>query len=277
MAANASFAADYLPEIGTLTGVQPLTANESLFHVVLPHRPLGHHPGQFVQVSLPGIGEAPISIASSPTRSAGFDLCVRRAGNVTDAVHRLRPGAKLGIRGPFGRGIPLDECMGRDVLIIAGGLGLAPLRSLIQYIQDGRDRFKNVSLLIGARTPDTLLFPAEYDTWRQAGRMTVEVTVDTARVGWTGHIGLITNLIPHVPLDPQTSVSIVCGPPIMYRFVLRKLAQRNLQNDHIYLSLERRMKCGMGKCGHCQMNDLYVCLEGPVFRYDRISHLQEAL
>ncbi len=276
MSDAAGSAVDYLPELSTLAAVRPLTAAESLFHLDMPHRALGHHPGQFVQVSLPGIGEAPISIASSPTRPAGFDLCIRRAGNVTEAIHRLKPGAKIGIRGPFGRGVPIDDCMGRNVVIIAGGLGLAPLRSLIQYITDHRSRFKAVTILIGARTPETLLFPDEYGAWRSRD-IKVEVTVDVSKETWLGHVGVITNLISRIDVDPDTTVSIVCGPPIMYRFVLRKLARRNLQNDHIYLSLERRMKCGMGKCGHCQINGLYVCLEGPVFRYDRIAHLPEAL
>lgn len=267
---------DYIPEIATVTAIQPLTAAEKLFHVVIPHRALGHSPGQFVQVSLPGIGEAPISVASAPGRGEGFDLCIRRAGNVTDAIHRLQPGDKIGIRGPFGRGVPLDECMGRDVLIICGGLGLAPMRSLIQYISDARDRFKKTTVLIGSRTPSTLLFRDEFDSWR-AAHIGVQVTVDTAREDWTGDVGVITNLIPQIELWPETTVSIVCGPPIMYRFVLRKLAQRQLASDHIFISLERRMKCGMGKCGHCQMNGLYVCREGPVFRMDQLASVPESV
>lgn len=268
---------DFAPEVATLTNVRPLNAHENLYHLILPHRSIGHHPGQFVQVSLPGIGEAPISIASAPGRAAGFDLCIRRVGTVTEAVHRLKPGSKIGVRGPFGRGVPIDEVMDRDVLVIAGGLGLAPMRSLIQYLSDSRGRFHTVTVLIGARTPDSLLFKDEYEVWRREGRMKVEVTVDTAKEGWMGNVGVITNLIPQIDLRPETSVAIVCGPPIMYRFVLRKLIQRRLPITRIYLSLERRMKCGTGKCGHCQMNGVYVCREGPVFRYDQVIHLPEAV
>lgn len=268
---------EYLPDPAVVTGVWPMTPTEHLFHVVIPTRALGHLPGQFVQVSLPGVGEAPISIASSPTESAGFDLCIRRAGNVTAAIHRLTAGSRIGIRGPFGRGVPLEECAGRDVLIIAGGLGLAPLRSLIQHIAGHRDRFKKVRVLIGARTPDSVLFSDEHDTWRKKSGIQVDVTVDTAKKDWKGHVGVITNLIPQVELWPESTVAVLCGPPIMYRFVMRKLVQRQVSPDHIYLSLERRMKCGTGKCGHCQINDVYVCLDGPVFRYDRIQHLPEAL
>lgn len=267
---------EYVPSPALVASIRRLTPQEQIFFV-RPEAPVGHQPGQFVQVSLPGIGEAPISIASSPTRNGGFDLCIRRAGNVTGALHRLKPGATLGIRGPFGRGIPLDECAGRDIVIIAGGLGLAPMRSMIQYICDDRDKFKKVTVLIGSRSPQTLLFADEYDVWREKGRMAVEVTVDTAREGWTGHVGVITKLIPQIEMWPESTAAIVCGPPVMYHFVLRKLLERRLAADHIFLSLERRMKCGMGKCGHCQMNDIYVCLDGPVFRYDRIAAIPEAV
>jgi len=268
---------DYRPEIATATEVRPLTATERLFHLILPHRALGHLPGQFVQVSLPGIGEAPISVSSSFTRTSGFDLCIRRTGNVSEALHRVKAGGRVGIRGPFGCGAPLEKCMGQDVLMIAGGLGLAPLRSLVQYICDYRDRFKKVTLLIGARTPETLLFADEYNAWRNEGKINIEATVDTAKKGWTGSVGLITNLIPQIEIWPTSTVVVACGPPIMYRFVMRKLQQRHIPDDRIYLSLERRMKCGMGKCGHCQINDVYVCLDGPVFRYDRLAALPEAV
>ncbi|MBI4179704.1 FAD/NAD(P)-binding protein [bacterium] len=267
---------DFIPEIANVTSVRPVTATETLYHIRLPNRPLGHLPGQFVQVSLPGIGEAPISIASAPGRD-GFDLCVRHVGNVTEALRRLRAGDCVGIRGPFGRGVPLDEVMGRNVLIIAGGLGLAPLRSLIQYILYFRAKFKKAAVLVGARSPDALLFSKEYKAWRQDGDIDVRVTVDVAKAGWKGDVGVITDLIPHVPLPPADTVSIVCGPPVMYHYVLRTLSRLHQPQDHIFLSLERRMKCGTGKCGHCQINGLYVCREGPVFRYDRIVHVPEAV
>lgn len=269
----------YVPEMARLVEVRPMTELEKYFKIELPNgKSLGHDPGQFVMLSIPGVGEAPISISSSPSRSNGsFELCVRNVGDVTGALHRMEPGQLVGIRGPYGYGFPIERMRGRDMLFAPGGLGLAPLRSLINQVLDERGTFGRVMILYGAKRPAELLFRDELDEW--AGRDDVEfhVTVDRAEDDWEGNVGVITTLFPKVTLDPRNTVAVTCGPPIMYRFVLMEMLGKGLSESQIYLSLERRMKCGVGKCGHCQVNDLYCCQEGPVFTYAQIKNVPEAL
>lgn len=277
MTAQAAPASLYLGQLATVTAVRPLTDKEKLFDLELPSGPLGHAPGQFVEVSVFGYGEAPISVASSPTAPGAFQLCVRNVGAVTGALHRLEAGAKVGIRGPFGRGFPLERLRGRDILFVAGGLGLAPLRSLIHYTFDRRHEFGHLTILIGARTPSELLFRDEFETWERRHDVDVHVTVDRADEAWSGHVGVITTLFPKVALDPKTATVVIVGPPVMYRFALAETFAKGVPGDQVYVSLERRMKCGVGKCGHCQMNGVYVCQKGPVFSYTEIAGLEEAL
>ncbi len=269
----------YAPEMARITDVRQLTELEKLFKIELPGgRSLGHAPGQFVMLTIPGVGEAPISITSSPSRSNGhFELCVRRMGDVTTALHRLEPGASVGIRGPFGHGFPIDEMRGKDILFAPGGLGLAPLRSLINQVLDQRDDFGRVIILYGAKRPAELLFREELDEWAQRKDIEFHVTVDRGDETWQGHVGVITTLFPQISVDPLTTVAITCGPPVMYRFVLIEMLGKGIPERQIYLSLERRMKCGVGKCGHCQINHLYCCQSGPVFTYDQIKNVPEAL
>ena len=269
----------YLPTMARLIKVEPMTQLEKLFTLELPSGgSLGNEPGQFVEVSLFGIGEAPISVSSSPSRSNGtFELCVRKVGDLTDALHQLEPGAFLGIRGPFGQPFPIGKMKGKDILFAAGGLGLAPLRSLINEVLDQRGSFGRVIILYGTKHPSEILFKDELDEW--AGRNDVEfhMTVDRGDESWKGHVGVITTLFPRITVNPRNTVAATCGPPIMYRFVLMELLGKGIPETQIYLSLERRMKCGVGKCGHCQINDLYCCQDGPVFRYADIKGLEEAL
>ncbi|MBI4717975.1 MAG: FAD/NAD(P)-binding protein [Planctomycetes bacterium] len=248
-----------------------------LFDIALPEgRPLGHQPGQFVQVLVPGVGECPISICTSPTRADSFGLCVRRVGDVTAHLHGLGAGDTVGIRGPLGRGFNLAEFIGRDVLIVAGGLGLAPVRSLIQYILDERANFGRFSLLYGARNPSELLFRADLVRWRERKDMNFHVTVDKPDDDWRGHSGVVTTLFRELPaLDPSTRV-VVVGPPVMFKFVVLEVLARRIPQKQLYCSLERRMKCGVGKCGHCQVNHVYVCMEGPVFTYGELKAIREA-
>jgi NAD(P)H-flavin reductase len=269
----------YAPEFARLAAVRPMTEQEKLFTVELPGgRSLGHVPGQFVMLSIPGIGEAPISISSSPSRSNGhFELCVRRVGDVTGALHKLGPGSRVGIRGPMGHGFPVDQMRGKDILFAPGGLGLAPLRSLINQVLDERQDFGRVIILYGARRPAELLFRDELAQWAQRGDIEFKVTVDRGDETWKGNVGVITTLFPKVSIDPLNTVAITCGPPIMYRFVLVEMIGKGIPDSQIYLSLERRMKCGVGKCGHCQINDLYCCKEGPVFTYSQVKNVPEAL
>jgi NAD(P)H-flavin reductase len=271
----------YLPEPATLVDLRLMTEHEKFFRFRID-RPggLGHRPGQFVEVSMPGIGECPISISSSPTRNGDgtFELVVRDAGAVTAALHHLDPGARVGIRGPFGTHFPVDEAMrGKDVVFICGGIGLVPVRSAIHYVLDHRDDYGKVTVLFGARSPAERLFIGELYELKTRDDVYFQETVDVADPSWGGNVGVITTLMPPLRIDPHHTVVIICGPPIMYRFVLLELHKHQVANSDIYFSLERRMKCGVGKCGHCQINGLYACQDGPVFRYADIASVREAI
>jgi NAD(P)H-flavin reductase len=259
--------------------VESMTETEKLFTLELPGgRSLGNEPGQFVEVSLFGIGEAPISITSSPSRSNGtFEMCVRRVGDVTNAMHRLEEGAMVGIRGPFGHGFPIEKMKGKDVLFAAGGLGLPPLRSLINEVLDQRGFFDRVIILYGTKEPSEILFKDELQEWAERDDVEFHMTVDRGDETWTGNVGVITTLFPKVTINPRNTVAATVGPPIMYRFVLMEMLGKGIPDTQIYLSLERRMKCGVGKCGHCQIHEFYCCQDGPVFRYADVKGLEEAL
>ena len=268
----------YLPEIAKITAVKCFTKKEKWFEIQLPKgRSLGHQPGQFVQVSLFGAGEAPISITSSPTKKDSFELCVREVGMLTKLLHNLNVGSTVGIRGPFGSGFDIESCKGKDILIIGGGIGIVPLRSLINYIIDNRNDYGRLIILYGAKNPDELLFPEELKQWEKNNDIEYHVTVDQGTSNWKGTTGVITTLIPGLDLDLQNTITTVVGPPIMYKFVLMSLKTKRIPDENIYLSLERRMKCGVGKCGHCQINHSYVCQNGPVYHYPELKNLQEAI
>jgi sulfhydrogenase subunit gamma (sulfur reductase) len=270
----------YVPQIGEIVHAETLTQIENYYEVRLPGgKDLGHQPGQFVQVSLFGIGEAPISICSSPLHKGAFEMVVRRVGNVTEAIHRLKPGDKIGIRGPFGKGFCTEELEGKDIVFVAAGLGLPPLRSLINTLihEKNRKKFGRVIILYGARSPAEFLFNAERKSWETRKDIEYHVTVDRATPDWKGKVGVITTLIPDLSLDLGKTVAAICGPPVMYKFALLALRSKGLRDEQIYVSLERKMKCGVGKCGHCQINSIYVCQEGPVFNYAKIRDLKEAI
>ena len=269
----------FLPEMARIVQIEQLTALEKLFTIELPAgRSLDHRPGQFVEVSFLGVGEAPISISSSPSRSNGtFELCVRKAGDVTGALHRLMPGDRIGIRGPYGHGFPIEHFRGKDMLFAPGGLGLAPARSLINQVLDERAQFGRVIILYGARTPSELLFKDELKRWGERNDVELYLTVDRGDETWDGHIGVITTLFKDISINPRNTVAVTVGPPVMYRFVLMELLGKGIPEGNIWLSLERRMKCGVGKCGHCQINNIYTCQSGPVFSYRDIKGLEEAL
>lgn len=265
----------FTPISARIKDVRPMSATEKLFTIELPDGlSLNHRPGQFVEVSVLGVGEAPISITSSPSRSNGtFELCVRKAGDLTGVMHTLKPGQTIGVRGPFGHGFPFEGFRGKDILFAPGGLSLAPLRSLINQVLDERGKYGRVTILYGAKHPSELLFMDEVAEWSARGDVDVRVTVDRPDVNWTGHIGVITTLFPGVQVYARNTVAIVCGPPAMYRFVLMELLGKGIPEGNIWLSLERRMKCGVGKCGHCQINNVYACQSGPVFSYADIKGL----
>jgi NAD(P)H-flavin reductase len=269
----------YLPTTATIADIRSVGKREKVFTIELPKGvSLGNQPGQFVEVSILGVGEAPISISSSPSRSNGsFELCVRKAGDLTGVMHTLKVGDTLGIRGPFGRGFPIERFRGKDMLFAPGGLGLAPLRSLINQVLDERGNFGRVIIAYGARDPGELLFKDELERWSQRSDIELHLTVDRGDESWTGAVGVITTLFPKIEVHARNTVAVTVGPPVMYRFVLMELLGKGISEGSIWLSLERRMKCGVGKCGHCQINHLYTCQSGPSFSYAEIKHLGEAL
>lgn len=265
----------YKPMRGKIIEARMLTNKEKFFRIELEGKiNLHHEPGQFVMVSIFGYTEAPISICSSPTDKGYFDLAVRNVGIFTDKLHRLGKGDIVGIRGPFGKGFPVDNMFGYDILIVAGGLGIVPLRSLIRYITYNKNDFGHVQILIGCKTPQELLFSEETAEWMKRSEIKLNCTVDTAVGDWDGNVGLITTLIPGVDINPARTYAVVVGPPIMYRFVIKELLKKNIPEHQIIVSLERRMRCGLGKCGHCQIEGIYVCQSGPVFDYSQLKNFK---
>lgn len=269
----------YVPRPAEILWAEKLTEYERWFGLRLQDgAALNHRPGQFVQVSLLGIGECPISICSSPTRRDAFELCVRNVGSVTGKLHRLGTGDVVGIRGPLGNGFDPASLHDRDILMVAGGLGMAPLRSLVQYILDERPRFGRFHLLYGAREPKELLFKEDLVHWRESPDVDLLVTVDRPDEQWRGKSGVVTTLFKELPpLDPQRAAVVIVGPPVMFKFVVLEVLARRIPQNRILCSLERRMKCGIGRCGHCQVNHVYVCEDGPVFSYGQLKAMREAL
>ncbi len=269
----------YLPQPARLIEIKDLTVREKFFRFEL-QRPLGHRPGQFVMLSLLGMGESAISITSPPRSDNILETVIRRVGNVTGVFHNLEPGSQVGVRGPFGSGFHLADFYGRDLLIIAGGLGLVPLRSLIGAVIAERDRFGRFTLIVGSRTPAEALFRDELADWRLYNTEIIELVDRTEHLPWDGQVGLVTQPIAKLNLDPTNLRVILCGPPVMYKFVLMELFSHyhyRIPAQNIYVDLERRMRCGVGKCGHCQINGAYCCQEGPVFRFSDIQEYPEAL
>lgn len=259
---------------GQIIAAKQMTATEKWFDIKLEDGDLDHEPGQFVQVELYGIGEAPISVCSSPTKRGSFELTVRAAGRLTKHMHSMGKGDWLGIRGPFGKPFPVKLMTGNDLLFVAGGLGIAPLRSLINYVMDNRREFGKVDILLGCRTPSDMLFGEEIKDWQKRLDVNFSCTVDRTAPDWKGNVGLITSLIPGVTINPEKTFGVVVGPPIMYKFVIAELLKKNLPERQIVLSLERHMKCGMGKCGHCQIDhpkNYYCCKDGPTFTYEEVK------
>lgn len=269
----------FLPAPATLAQKRAMTEMETFFEFKLDSgNSLGHKPGQFVEASLAGIGEAPISVSSAPDADNSFELVVRRAGNVTNALHGLSVGAKIGIRGPFGTSFPVDGAMlDKELLFICGGIGLVPVRSAILHVLHNRASYGSVTILAGTKTPAERLFIDEIAGWQKCENVKFYETVDRADDKWKGNVGVVTKLIPPLALDWSRTVAVICGPPVMYKFVIIELNKAGLKNDAIYLSLERHMKCGVGKCGHCQVNHLYMCQDGPVVRYADIAKVREAI
>jgi NAD(P)H-flavin reductase len=264
-----------------ITNVVQLTEQEKLFHIrildAVERERFTFLPGQFVMVELPGYGEVPISISSSPSQKGHIELCIRKAGLVTGLLHAAKPGAQVGLRGPFGTHFPLGKMRGKNVLLIAGGLGLAPLRAPIFYVTENLGEFADVRIMYGAKHPKDLLFDYMYESWRRIYDVQLDIIVEEPDESWTGEVGMITQLLDGIELDPNETYVIVCGPPIMFKFVCNKLRDMGVPMQHMYVSLERRMHCGMGKCCRCNVGSTFTCIDGPVFDYWSVINLKEAI
>lgn len=229
--------------------------------------------GQFNMLYVFGVGEAPISISGDPARPHILIHTTRAVGKVTRAMSRLEPGDMLGVRGPFGTAWPLAEAEGRDVVFVAGGIGLAPLRPAIYHVVANRLRFGRITILYGTRSPGDILFHQDIEKWRSHLDIEVSITVDNADSRWRGNVGFVTQLVGRARFAPDDSVAMICGPEIMMHYTLREFGKQGLRDEDIYVTMERNMQCGVGLCGHCQFGPTFTCTDGPVFRYDRIKHL----
>ncbi len=242
--------------------------------VLKPAKPISFRAGQFMQLTLPGLGEAPFTPSSSPSVSEKMEITILRTGKVTDALHELSPGSKVGLRGPFGKGYPMDKLEGKEVLIVGGGVGLAPLRSLIYALLENTSKYKRISIKYGARMPEELCFRRQYSEWgRAAANVDFTNTIDVPAPGWDGRVGLVTTLLDDLDIDIDGSIAVSCGPEIMLKFVTLKLLEVGYKPPQVYLSMNRKMSCGMGKCGRCNVGHYYLCVDGPDMCYDKIKHV----
>jgi len=228
-------------------------------------------PGQFNMIYVFGVGEVPISISSDPRNAQTFQHTTRVVGPVTRSMGLLKRGDTLGVRGPFGTHWPVEAAEGRDVVIVTGGIGLAPLRPALYHLMAHRERFHKIVLLYGARTPEDILYRRELERWRSKFDLEIQVTVDRGTRDWRGNVGVVTTMIGRAPFDPTNTVALACGPEVMMRFAVMEFQRRGLSSERIYLSMERNMKCAIGFCGHCQYGPTFICKDGPVFRFDRIE------
>jgi NAD(P)H-flavin reductase len=270
MRANGS---PYQPIRAELEAVVDETPNIKTFRI-RPERAVPFLAGQFVELTVPGVGEAPFTPSSSPRETDALEITIMRVGRVTDALHSLEPGAPLWVRGPLGDAYPLEQFYGREMLIAGGGCGVGPLRALIHAVLAERERYSRVILRYGARTPDDVVFKAALDhAWGDRKDLDVMLTVDRAAPDWKGHVGVLPTILDetHLDCDPSRGVAVMCGPPAMMKFTTLRLLERGYAPADIYLSMERNMSCGVGKCGHCRLGRWYVCKDGPVFTYDRIE------
>ncbi|MBX3149709.1 FAD/NAD(P)-binding protein [Candidatus Obscuribacterales bacterium] len=271
----------FLPNQAKLRSITPMSQDNYLFEFLLdkPEEFSSCMPGQFVQLWLPGVGESPISVCSGRTDGT-LELCVRKAGRVTGALFNLTEGDWVGLRGPYGIGFPIDDYLGKDIVLIAGGLGIAPIRSLWQYLLDRREDFGKIVLIYGMRHSQQLLFRQELKLLLRRSDMRVYIAAeevigpDLPTVSW--QLGRVTDMIKQAEIDPGF-VAAICGPPVMYKYVVEELKQKGLSPSQIWLSIERHMKCAVGKCGHCFVGGTFTCRDGPVFRMDSLRFLPEVI
>ncbi|HUW84010.1 MAG TPA: FAD/NAD(P)-binding protein [Phycisphaerae bacterium] len=273
-----TLASPYLPKAARIARKENFTKHECFYELVLPDgEQIEYQCGQFMQVSVLGVGEAPISISSAPGRTDRVEMCIRAVGDVTNALHALSEGDEVGLRGPFGNGFDMGQLSGQHCLFVAGGLGLAPCRSFILQSLRQREQFGDVTIFYGTRTPQDLLFQRDLEAWQKRLDCELMVTVDRGNETWTGRTGLITRLFREVTIDPARTAVFIIGPPVMFKFAVLEVLAMGVPESKIYCSLERRMKCGLGKCGHCQIRHVYVCQDGPIFSYQQVKKLREGI
>ena len=271
----------FLPYIATVKEVIEETPNIKTLRVVIddPSEREAFHfePGQVAQLSVFGVGESTFVINSPPTRTEYLQFSVMKVGEVTTKIHELRPGDKVGVRGPLGNWFPYEGMKGKDILFIGGGIGMAPLRTLLLFMLDNRSDYGHITLLYGARSPRDLCYKEELKEWEKREDIELVLTVDREFPGWEGRVGLVPNVLKELAPSPEGKVAITCGPPIMIRFTLQALAELGFADDQIVTTLERRMKCGIGLCGRCNIGGRYVCKDGPVFTLAQLKELPPEL
>jgi sulfhydrogenase subunit gamma (sulfur reductase) len=267
----------YLPRMATIKSMRPETIDVTTFQITLNgtngESRFEYESGQFAEVSILGVGEAPISITSTPTRPETLEFSIRRVGQLTNALHELKVGDKLGIRGPFGNSFPLKELEGQNMLIIGGGIGLAPMRSVILNLFDNRKKYGKIDIIYGARSPQDLVFKSEYEEWQKVENTNLYLTVDRGDEEWKGNVGLVPDFLREINPSPENTTGITCGPPIMIKFTVQALAELGFTSEHVITTMERKMKCGVGKCGRCNIGGKYVCLDGPVFTLKQLEEM----
>ena len=267
-----------IPVVGVVTDIRIDTPDVKTFRVVTPDgvKPFEHKPGQCAMLSIPGVGEAMFSITSSPTNTEFMEFSIKKCGCLTDWLHAMEVGQYVTVRGPYGNAFPVDtELKGKDLLFIAGGIGLAPLRSVINYCRHYRDNYGKIDIIYGSRSKDDLVDYNEIiDEWMKSEGVDVHLTIDREQEGWDGHVGFVPNFVKELNPDVNKTV-LVCGPPIMIKFTLVALKELGFTEEQVYTTMELRMKCGIGKCGRCNIGSKYVCKDGPVFRYDELGALPD--
>jgi sulfhydrogenase subunit gamma (sulfur reductase) len=273
----------FVPQPARIVRTYYLTEDVKFFQVrivdVEKALSLEYRPGQFAMISVLGAGEAPFCLSSTPSRPGLLEFCIRKAGAVTNALFRMKENDLIGFRGPYGNGFPIERMYNKDIIITVGGLGVAPLRSVLLFSLDNRDQFRRVAVLHGAKRPAEMIFREEFLALKEREDLECHLAVDDDDTGtWTEKIGVVTTLFPLLEeIDPANTFGLVCGPPVMYKFVIKELVNLNIPKDQILMTLERRMRCGVGKCGHCAIDYIYTCLDGPVFTYWDVIHMRELI
>jgi len=271
----------YLPDMATIVEVIQEMHNIKTFRVVINNeermKAFTFRPGQVGQLSVFGAGESTFVINSSPTRKDYLQFSVMRVGEVTSRLHQLQPGDQIGVRAPLGNSFPLEDLKGKNIVFIGGGIGMAPLRTLFTYMLDNRKDYKDITLLYGARSPADLTYKAELPEWTARKDVNCVLTIDNPSDGWEHKVGLIPNVLLEINPKPKNTVAITCGPPIMIKFTLQALKKLGFEDENILTTLEKRMKCGVGICGRCNIGTKYVCMDGPVFTYAQLKELPSEL